>query len=43
MLAMLNDMGVAASCEADTYGALSMYMGMKLSERRYFSGDSGVS
>lgn len=37
VLAMLNDMGVAASCEADTYGALSMYMGMKLSEQAVFS------
>ena len=32
VLAMLNDMGVAASCEADTYGALSMYIGMKLGQ-----------
>lgn len=39
VLAMLNDMGVAASCEADTYGALSMYMGMKLSEQAVFFGD----
>ena len=29
VLAMLNDLGVAASCEADTYGALSMYLGMQ--------------
>lgn len=39
VLAMLNDMGVAASCEADTYGALSMYIGMKLSESAVFFGD----
>ena len=39
VLAMLNDLGVAASCEADTYGALSMYMGMKLSESAVFFGD----
>lgn len=39
VLAMLNDMGVAASCEADTYGALSMYIGMKLSEQAVFFGD----
>ncbi len=39
VLAMLNDLGVAASCEADTYGALSMYMGMKLSGAAVFFGD----
>ncbi len=39
VLAMLNDMGVAASCEADTYGALSMYLGMKLSGTPAFFGD----
>lgn len=39
VLAMLNDMGVAASCEADTYGALSMYVGMRLTERAVFFGD----
>ena len=32
-LAMLNDLGVAAACEADTYGALSMYMCMELTSR----------
>ena len=41
VLAMLNDMGVAASCEADTYGALSMYMGMKLSEQAVFFDQRG--
>ena len=39
VLAMLNDLGVAASCEADTYGALSMYLGMELSEKPVFFGD----
>ena len=39
VLAMLNDLGVAASCEADTYGALSMYLGMKLTETPTFFGD----
>ena len=39
VLAMLNDMGVAASCEADTYGALSMYLGMQLTQRPTFFGD----
>ncbi len=39
VLAMLNDMGVVASCEADTYGALSMYLGSKLTGRPTFFGD----
>lgn len=39
VLAMLNDLGVAASCEADTYGALSMYAGMQLTEKPVFFGD----
>lgn len=39
VLAMLNDMGVAAACEADMYGALSMYMGMYLTGRPVFFGD----
>lgn len=39
VLAMLNDLGVAASCEADTYGALSMYMGMELTGKPVFFGD----
>lgn len=39
VLAMLNDLGVAASCEADTYGALSMYMGMQLTQQATFFGD----
>lgn len=39
VLAILNDLGVAASCEADTYGALSMYVGMKLTDMPVFFGD----
>lgn len=39
VLAMLNDMGVAASCEADIYGALSMYLGMELTGQAVFFGD----
>lgn len=39
VLAMLNDLGVAAGCEADTYGALSMYAGMELSGAPVFFGD----
>lgn len=39
VLGILNDLGVAASCEADTYGALSMFIGMKLSGNPVFFGD----
>lgn len=39
VLGMLNDRGVASSCEADIYGALSMYMGMKLTGKAVFFGD----
>jgi len=39
VLGILNDLGVAASCEADTYGALSMYLGMKLTGNPVFFGD----
>ena len=39
VLAMLNDSGVAASCETDGYGALSMYLGMQLSGKPVFFGD----
>lgn len=39
VLAMLNDLGVAASCEADAYGALSMYLGMELTGTPVFFGD----
>lgn len=38
-LGMLNDLGVAAACEADTYGALSMYIGQQLSGQPVFFGD----
>lgn len=38
-LAMLNENLVAASCEADLMGALSMYIGMKLTESHAFFGD----
>lgn len=39
VLSMLNDDGVAAACEADIYGALSMWMGMRLSGSPVFFGD----
>lgn len=39
VLAILNDLGIAASCEADTYGALSMYLGMQLTGQPTFFGD----
>ncbi len=39
VLAILNDLGVAASCEADTYGALSMYVGMEMTGSPVFFGD----
>ncbi len=39
VLSMLNDLGVSASCEADTYGALSMYIGAKLTGQTTFFGD----
>lgn len=39
VLSMLNDLGVAAACEADIYGALSMWMGMHLSGEPVFFGD----
>lgn len=39
VLAMLNDLGVAAGCEADVYGALSMYLGMELTGTPVFFGD----
>ncbi len=39
VLAMLNDLGVAAACESDAYGALSMYMGQKLTGQPVFFGD----
>ena len=39
VLSLLNDDGVAAACEADVYGALSMWMGMRLSGEPVFFGD----
>ena len=39
VLSMLNDDGVAAACEADIYGALSMWIGMRLSGGPGFFGD----
>lgn len=39
VLGILNDRKIAASCETDTYGALSMYMAMYLSGRPVFFGD----
>ena len=39
VLSMLNDEGVAAACEADVYGALSMWIGMQLSGSPVFFGD----
>ena len=39
VLSMLNDAGVAAACEADAYGALSMWLGMQLSGEAVFFGD----
>ena len=39
VLSMLNDEGIAAACEADVYGALSMWIGMRLSDRPVFFGD----
>ena len=39
VLSLLNDEGVAAACEADVCGALSMWMGMRLSGEPVFFGD----
>lgn len=39
VLAMLNDMHVPASCEADAYGALSMFIGSELTGQPTFFGD----
>ncbi len=39
VLSLLNDEGVAAACEADIYGALSMWLGMQLSGEPVFFGD----
>lgn len=39
VLSLLNDDGIAAACEADLYGALSMWIGMRLSGAPAFFGD----
>lgn len=39
VLGILNDLGIAAACEADAYGALSMYMGQHLTGTPAFFGD----
>ncbi len=39
VLGILNDLGIAASCETDAYGALSMFLGMKLTDMPAFFGD----
>ena len=39
VLSLLNDDGIAAACEADVYGALSMWVGMQLSGSPVFFGD----
>ncbi|MGE4276528.1 MAG: fucose isomerase [Lawsonibacter sp.] len=39
VLALLNDKLIPASCEADAYGALSMYIGAQLTGRPTFFGD----
>ncbi len=39
VLAMLNDMGVASSCESDVYGAMSMYIASQLTSSPTFFGD----
>ena len=36
---MLNDCLIPSSCEADTYGALSMYLGTRLTGKPTFFGD----
>lgn len=39
VLSLLNASGLAASCEADVYGALSMYIGSHLTGKPVFFGD----
>ncbi|WP_352397500.1 fucose isomerase [[Clostridium] aminophilum] len=39
VLSLLNAMGVCASCESDTYGALSMFIGRSLTGNSCFFGD----
>ncbi len=39
VLSLLNAKGIAASCEADVYGALSMHIGNRLTGKAVFFGD----
>ena len=39
VLSLLNDEGIPSACEADLYGALSMWIGMQLSGKAVFFGD----
>ena len=39
VLGILNDLGVASACEADTYGALTMYISSFLTDKAAFFGD----
>ncbi len=39
VLGMLNEDGIAAACEADSYGALSMFIGQYLTKQATFLGD----
>ena len=39
VLGILNDLGIAAACEADTYGALTMYISSFLTGKSAFFGD----
>lgn len=39
VLGMLNDLGVSSACEADTYGALSIYIASQLTGKASFFGD----
>ncbi|WP_282928748.1 hypothetical protein [Anaerococcus sp. Marseille-Q7828] len=39
ILSVLNDQLIAAACEGDVYGALSMFIGNKLSDKQLFFGD----
>jgi L-fucose isomerase-like protein len=39
VLGMLNDQNIAAACETDAYGALSMYLGQQFTETPTYLGD----
>lgn len=39
VLSLLNDLGVVSSCETDLYGALSLFVAKKLTNRSSFFGD----